>query len=291
MNNNWFCKRQLLLTTISALFVLTLVAFAPSPAAADTPAWLRSAAHETYPNAPPDTQAIVLIDEQETTVQSNGSVETTFRRAYLILRPSGKKFGIVTVPFDNETRITWVKAWCIPKDGKDYEVKEKDFLEVGATEEFYSDNRMKAVEIPAATPGNVVGYEYHQKSRPFILQDEWHLQFEVPVRRSRFTLSLPSGWDYTAHWMNYPEQKPISDSATLISWEIENIPGIKKERSMPNPRAVLARMGVTYHPPKDKGSALGPTNWNQIGVWYAQLSSGSIQPTQEIQQKVKETHG
>jgi hypothetical protein len=288
MNNNWYCKRLVPAIT-SGLLLIAAGLFCAQPAAAvDVPTWLRQAAKETLPSVTPETIAVILHDEVETTVQNNGEVETTYRRAYMILRPAGRDLGIFGVHFDNETKITWMKAWCIPKEGKEYEVKEKDAVESGLTESFYSDDRYKVMEIPAALPGNVIGYEYHQKQRPFFLQDEWRIQGNLPTRRSRFTLNLPSGWEHVAMWIHYPEQKPVVDTPTQVAWEVENIPAIKREPSMPDPRAVSGRMGVTFHPPSGTTSALGPTNWDQIGVWLSQLASGPLQPTAEIQLKVKE---
>jgi hypothetical protein len=287
MNNNWYYKR--LLPAATSLFLILVAGlFCARPAAADAPAWLRQAAKETLPTVTPETIAVILYDEKETTVQNNGEVEITYRRAYLILRPAGKDLGIFGVHFDNETKITWMKAWCIPKEGKEFEVKEKDAVETGLTDEFYSDDRYKVMQIPAALPGNVIGYEYHQKQRPFFLQDEWRIQETLPKRRTRFTLNLPSGWERISKWIHYPEQKPISDSQTQTTWEVENIPAIKREPLMPDSRAVSARMGVTFHPTSGTTAALGPTNWDQIGIWQAQLASGSLQSTPDIQQKVKE---
>ncbi len=288
MNNKLSCSLRLLPAAISASFFLLAGTFLASPAYADTPAWLRQAAQETMANVPADTNAIILFDEQETTVLPNGDIETIYRRAYRILRPDGKKYGLLGVHFDNQTRISWLKAWCIPKDGKDYEVKEKDALETGLGDEFYSDSKTKVLEIPAATPGNVIGYEYRQKQRPFVLQDEWWIQTRLPVRRSRFTLNLPPAWEYSTRWIQFPEQKPTNISSTQTVWEVENIPPIKEEPLMPPFRAVVARMGITYHPTSGGTSALGPTNWDQIGVWYANLTASSRQSTPEIQQKVKE---
>jgi hypothetical protein len=288
MNNNWFCKRQPLPITISAFLLSIIGLLAPVPASAETPAWLRSAARETYPNVPPETEAVILYDEQEITVQSNGEVDTIYRRAYLILRPGGKGYGQLVIPFNSEQKLVWVKAWCIPKDGKDYEVKEKDAIERSFGEEFYSDVHYKILEIPAATPGNVVGYEYRQKGHPFILQSEWWMQNPIPTRHSRFTLNLPASWEHSEHWMHYAVQKPTSESSTQVIWDVENIPAIKVEPDMPPWRAIVARMGVTFHPPSSNGSALGPSNWAQIGIWSANLAAGSLRATPEIQQKVKD---
>jgi hypothetical protein len=274
--------------TSAALFLILVALLAPSPAHADAPAWLTAVAHNTYPGVPADTNAVVLYDEQETTVQPNGDIETMYRRAYLILRPDGKQYGFVAVPFDNETKITWMKAWCIPKEGKNYELKEKDAVEVGDLDSFYSDNRSKVLEIPAATPGNVVGYEYRQKARPFFLQHQWWIQSTIPVLRTRFSLNLPPGWEFSVRWIHYPEQKPTSQTATQIVWDADHIPAIKHEPSMPDFRSVAARMGVTYFPTGGSTKAFGPTSWEQIGTWYNSLYMGSVQPTPEIQQKVKD---
>jgi len=288
MRNNLEFKQLLPRAFGATLFLILSALLTTTPARADAPSWLTAVAHDTYPGVPAETNAVILYNEQETTVQPNGDIETMYRRAYLILRPNGKQYGLVAVPFDNETKITWMKAWCIPKEGKNYELKEKDAVEVGDFESFYSDDRRKVLNIPAAIPGNVIGYEFRQKRRPFFLQDEWRIQDEAPVRRSRFTLNLPAGWEFSSKWIHYPEQKPTSQTATQIVWDVDHIAAIKDEPSMPNWRALIARMGVTYFPTGGSTKALGPTTWEQIGVWYNNLYAGRIQSTPEIQQKVKE---
>jgi transglutaminase-like putative cysteine protease len=269
------------------LLVLCLLA-GRTAAADDVPGWLRDAARDASTNAEQDAEAVILYDEQQTTVKDNGEVETLYRRAYLILRTAGHEYGKLFVPFDSQTRITSIKAWCLPKQGKEYSVKEKDAAEIGFSEEFYSDLHHKVLEIPAADPGNVVGYEYVQKSRPFILQDEWTFQGELPVRRARFTLNLPGTWEFSSYWMHYTEQKPQSTTPTQTVWEVTNVPPIKHEQDMPPVGSVEGRMGVTYHPPSGGSGALGPTNWQQIGTWYAGLAATALQPTPEIEQKVRE---
>jgi Domain of Unknown Function with PDB structure (DUF3857) len=167
MNNNLSCKQLLPRAISAARFLIFVALLASAPAHADAPAWLTAVAHDTYPGVPAETNAVILYDEQETTVQSNGDIETMYRRAYLILRPDGKQYGVVAVPFDNETKITWMKAWCIPKEGKNYELKEKDAVEVGDFESFYSDDRRKVLEIPAAFPAMLSATSIAKKSAPF----------------------------------------------------------------------------------------------------------------------------
>lgn len=192
-----------------ALLLLIAAVWSGSQALAAVPEWLRAAAQTSLPKYPEDTDAVLLWSEQITTVTDSGEVKTLYRRAYKILRPEGRDRGIVAAYFDNETYVSHLRAWSIPADGKDYEVKEKDAIETSAfTESLYGDTRHKVLKIPAADPGNVVGYEFEQKRRPTILQDEWQFQDDIPVRRARFELSLPPGWEYETFWLNYGKQKP-----------------------------------------------------------------------------------
>jgi len=146
--------------------LLALVLSGGLPATAGAPEWLRAAARTPVPSYPADVRAVVLLDEQITSVNDRGEIKTVYRRAYKILRPQGRGYGEVQVFFDNETKLTFLKAWCIPAQGDEYEVKEKDAVEVTPfTGVLYQDTRVKLLTIPAADPGNVVGYEFEQKRR------------------------------------------------------------------------------------------------------------------------------
>ena len=295
MTRKLFCTTHRL-ARIASLLILAAAAifffsYRPTRVAADTaPEWLHAAARETMPDAPKDAVAIVLLDERVTTVKDNGEIETLYRRAYKILRPEAhEKYGKLVVPFDKETRISSMKAWAIPADGKDYEVKQKDSAELGLYgDALYSDLRAKFLEIPAANPGNVIGYEYSQKERPFLFADEWSFQETIPVRRSRFTLQLPPGWEMTTQWDNYPEMKETSAGNNAYSWELENIPAIETEPEMPPWQAIAGRMGIKYFPRDPALRAKSSGSWNDLGLWYEGLTASSRTPTPEIRQKVTE---
>ena len=78
----------------SILLLLLLIGAAWAPrASAAVPDWLRQAAAETLPKYPDDTSAVVLLDEQVTTVNENGEITTLYRRAYRILRSEERRVG------------------------------------------------------------------------------------------------------------------------------------------------------------------------------------------------------
>jgi hypothetical protein len=290
MNKVSCCKRGTPAPPVSRFLLLTLLftAFATTAASAGAPEWLRAAARTSLPTYPAETEAVMLLDEQVTTVKDNGEITTLYRGAYKILRPQGEGYGTVVVFYDNETRLTFLKAWSIPASGAEYEVKEKDAVEVGVSAStLYSDNKRKVLKIPGSTVGSVVGYEYEQRDRPYVYQDRWWFQSSVPVKKARFVLRLPAGWEYETFWSNYAAKDPQGGNGQW-TWELEDLPAIEYEPSMPNWRAIAGRMAVNYFPPKPelKGRAL--SSWSDVGQWYGKLIADRRAITPEIKQKVTE---
>jgi hypothetical protein len=256
--------------------------------AADAPQWLHALVNAPLPPHDEKTNAILLYSEEILNVQSNGKIKTIERQAYKILRPEGRERGTIYESYDAETRITAMRGWCIPAQGKDYEVKDKDVLETAyavSNGELASDLRTKILTIPAAEPGNIIGYEIEHEDRPYILQDEWGFQEEDPVREARYTLQLPAGWEYKAAFLNYPEMQATSIGGNQWQWVVNNVEAIRPEHDMPPWRAVAGQMIVSFFPPGG-GQSKGFANWNDMGLWEAGLVRGRRESSPEVRQKV-----
>ena len=284
-------------TKISAGRVWTLVCclallfgwISRARAADKAPDWMHEAARQSLPTYPPETVAVVLLDESVTTVKDNGEIEILSRRAYKILRPEARdQYGDVVVHFGGDTKVAYLKAWAIPANGPELEVNEKEAIESGFSEELYSDLRRKILRMPAVQPGNIVGYEYVQRKRPYIFEDIWSIQDRVPVRRSRVTLNLPPGWEMATYWANYPETKPQVRGINQYLWEMENVPAIEHEEQMPAAEAVGGRMTLKYFPRDPSLRSKTSGSWRELGLWFVELTAKSRQVTPEIQKKVAE---
>jgi len=250
------------------------------------PDWFRAAAKETLPSYPSDTRAVVLLDEEVTTVQDNGDIKTNYRRVVKILTTEGRGFHTAKVHFDSQTKLTYFKAWSISSKGEEYEVKEKDAIEASPySGELYSDQKIKIIEIPASEPGSVVGFEYEQKRRPFLFDDGWGIQESVPVHRARYILILPPGWEYKNYWRNHEDVKP-QQNGNSFTWELVDVPGVKYERSMPPARAILARMYVKFIPSNPALKDKFISDWKEYGRWSWSLTDSQRIGTPEIKQRV-----
>jgi len=183
------------------------------------PQWMHALVSVPVPAHDEKTDAVKLYSEINVSVQSEDKIKRTVRVAYKILRPSGRQYGEVFVNFNSREKISNLRGWCIPAQGKDFEVKEKEGAEVSLPKiegsELVSDVKAKFITIPAADPGNIVGYEDEAEEHPLVLQDMWEFQGEVPSRESHYSLQLPAGWGHKSTWLNYPEVKPAESGSQL----------------------------------------------------------------------------
>jgi len=269
-------------------FAFCLFICVPRSSAGDAPQWMHALVSAPIPAHDEKTDAVVLYSEINVSVQSEDKIKKTVRTAYKILRPSGRGYGEIVVPFNSHEKISNFHGWCIPAQGKDYEVKDKDGMEVSLPKiegsELVSDVKAKLLKIPASDPGNIVGYEYEREIRPFVLQDFWSFQGEIPVRESHYSLQLPTGWAYRASWINHPEVKP-NEAGGQLQWAVSDQKEIRREEDMPPIDGVAGLMVVSFFP-QGGISTSGFTDWQQMGTWYRNLISGRMDASPEIKQKV-----
>src|SRR5271165_1140119 len=268
---------------------LCMFAIAPQAAAGgDAPQWMHTLVGATTPSYDEKTDAVLLYSEINVTVFSEDKVRTHVREAYKILRPEGRERGTVRVHFDPTRKIANLHGWCIPGQGKDYEVKDKDTFEVSANQgfELYSDEKFRVLQIPAPEPGNIVGYEYEVEERPFFLQDTWYFQQADPVRESRFSLQLPAGWAFKASWFAHADVKPNETNGNVLQWVVSDVSGMRPEPDMPPWQGLAGQMIVSYFPAGGASRKNEFVNWDGMAGWYRDLISGRMDASEPIKQQI-----
>ncbi len=172
------------------VWIVCAIARMPAAEAASAPDWVRAQVNATVPAHDDETDAVVMFSETQVTVLAPGKMKRLERRVYKILRANGEGYGVVSVDFSPQSRVTSLRGWSIPALGKDFETKERDIVETAITDvdggELISDVRRKVMRIPAAVPGNIIGYEFEQEMLPYEMTDEWGFQDTVPVREARY---------------------------------------------------------------------------------------------------------
>src|SRR5947208_1552715 len=242
---------------ISACAALaTLLTAAPATAFAKSdsvPDWVHAAASQTIPDYPPETNAVVLLDDTRYTVTPDGRAVEHRRRVVKILRPQGRDEGMVVVHFDTDSKILSMNVWSIGADGHEYAMKDKEFTDVGVGESYamFDDDRARIARAPAADPGAVIAYEYEQRIRPLLTEQTWWIQSDLPHLHESFTLELPPGFTYKATWAHHDTIQASDTEGHGWRWEAKAEPGIDLRRipMHPSPYSLAARMTVHYSGP------------------------------------------
>jgi len=294
MKNKSYCnparRRRAISRQLASLLLWVAILLCVPPAlAGDAPQWMHEQVNASLPNYDQKTDVVLLYSETTVSVLSADKIKTHVREAYKILRPDGRRYGTVYVDFNSHKKVTSLHGWCIPAQGKDFEVKDKDAAEVSLPNipgsELITDVKAKVLQIPAPEPGNIIGYEYEVEEQPFVLQYTWYLQETAPVRQSHYSVQLPAGWEYKASWLNHPEVKPVQATSNQWNWAVSDVEGVRREYDMPPMRGVAAQMVISFFPPG--GAAVNEfTTWQGMGTWYLNLTSGRRDASPEIKQQV-----
>lgn len=257
-------------------------------AGGNAPQWMHALVNAPIPAYDEKTDAVQLYSETDVTVISADKIRTQVREAYKILRPEGRARGVVAVYFNPQRKIKTLHGWCIPAQGKDYEVKDRDAIEASpevAGAELISDTKFKVLRIPAADPGNIVGYEYEVEEQPIFLQDIWYFQGKDPVREGRYSVHLPPGWEFKASWLNHAEVAPAAAGNNSWQWTVNDVKGIRTEPWMPPVRGVEGQMILSFFA-AGAPALSSNVDWNAMGRWYLNLVAQRTDASPEIKQQV-----
>ncbi len=247
---------------------------APAAWAGELPRWLVEAAAVADPVHSPETDAVVLLNEQTVKVNSDGTVVSTGRIAARILRQNGVvSVGRLLLQNTYNSRVRAMTGWNVLGGRETVVVTKKDAVETGlAPDTLYSDIGTLILVLPGAVPGSLVGFEWQTESQPLSLEDVFEFQMIVPVARARYALTVPSGWTVEPFWVNWPPQEgqPSGGRGTSRVWEIADVPAVEAEPLMPQARSMAGRLGVRFKPSGPDRRCL--TAWADIGAWYEALS-------------------
>ncbi len=282
------------------LFLAAVAQFAivsPVARADSAPDWLHAAAAEKIPDYPHPANrppiAVVLLDEQQIIVKGSGEIETRYREALRILRPEAiAEWSDISIPFDKETKVSYLHSWTITPEGRELATNDRDVAEGGYLYDImFTDERSKSLKFLEVRVGSVIGYEYVQQWRPYMFEDRWEFQRELPVHTSRLMLQVPAGWEYKAQWFNHTDVVPQVPAPNQFVWEVHDLAPVDDEPDMPPWTTVAGWMGLKFFPQNPALRSRSVGSWKDIGLWYSDLTKSSRAPSPQIQQEVTQLTG
>jgi hypothetical protein len=271
--------------------VLGLLLAAPALACAkdSVPQWVRDAAAEKLPAYPEETDAVKLLEETTLTVQAAGKAELHYRVVIKILRPQGRSYANLHTYFDKDSKLESFKIWSIGADGHEYQLRDDQMSNRGfGGGNLFFDEQERIGTAEAADVGAVVAMEYDRRDRPYMSEDLWLYQSELPVHRAIYTLELPASFEYRATWCHHSPIEAAALGTNQWRWSLTDVPAVDVRHVSlhPQPLSLYERMSVHYFGPGTATPFRG--DWASVGEWYAQLAQGRTAATPEIAAKARE---
>lgn len=276
--------RQLLLA-VWAIAGSTLAFGADPP-----PDWLKEVATRQVPEYESDVEAVVLFDEETVRVDGPGRVTVTRRGAIRVLQRGGDKQAAERVVYRSDgDRVRKLEGWILFPSGGNKALEKKDIVEGALSNgNFYDEARIQVLSAKGqADPGTVFGFESVLEQRRIFAQFVYSFQYDLPVLAARFNMDLPPGGSAQAVTLNAPPVEPLVQG-TRYTWELRNLPPIRREPASPSYFALAPRVAATYFPPPGTAAEMSFADWKAVGAWQDTLSSAPMQPDAAVTQKAQE---
>src|SRR5688572_10292497 len=152
------------------------------------PNWLRQAASVQTPTYEKDVPAVVLHDEQQVTLGSDGKLITVTNYAVKLLLREGKAFAVGRALYlVSSGNVREIEGWLIRPNGTTRNYDKKSVIDmISDPDDVYNEYRMKIIDASEeADTGHVFGYTVISEERPLFYHDTWAFQDRLPTLMSR----------------------------------------------------------------------------------------------------------
>jgi uncharacterized protein YxeA len=285
-------KKELQIRLMMLLLLLTFVVAVKAAPGDDSPVWLQQASAVKVPTYDKTVSAVVLYEDQTTTVDADGKSTKIYNFAVRVLQREGRDYAIGGVGYiPNVGKVKDFRGWLVSPSGETKRFGKDDILDAAADlNDVYDEFRVKTISATSnAEVGSIFAYSYTLEDRSVFTQDDNTFQNDIPVLTSRYTLVLPSGWRAEGLMFNHDNVEPRV-SGSSYSWELSNLPPIPDEPMSPHPKNLAAHLAVSYYPP-----TAGPTvqiktftNWGEVATWMSELEDPQVQVDDALARKTYE---
>lgn len=234
----------------------------------------------------PGVGAVCLLDEREANLEDLGGDDYGKREhvrfVVAILDPARAADWLDRTIYDSEYHKVLkieAKTWIAP--GKSVDVPKSRIFDVASFPDYvlYQDVRGKRFAFPAVAPRTVIELRYDVLARE-IYSVEHLFAHTIPTLESRLVLTVPRDWFLDGFNQIVRGQGVIAEpereildgpdgEIVRLTWQMQSLPAIPIETSMPPFEDVAPKLTIVPQPPKWENSSwktLGRRYWEQLFV-------------------------
>jgi hypothetical protein len=273
------------------LIYLGLFAAAASLQAADTaPDWVREIGGRSLPAYPAQVRSVTLLDEARASIDATGRTITQFREAVRVTKLEGRRDAMASIPYlKGNSKIRDFRAWLVEPNGfvKAYGKDNTVDAAMQASFELYDELRVRFIEARNPEVGSTFAWSAELEETSIVPQVNWSFQGRAPVLLSRYAVTLPSGWTAKGTMFNHAAIEPHVEGSTF-TWELRDLPLIKKEPDSPSLHSLAPHLGVIFTPPDGSPNARNLGTWRDVSAWMSTLTDPQAEANEPLTAKVKE---
>lgn len=233
----------------------------------------------TAPGYDKDVPAVVLHDEQQVSLSSDGKLVTTENYAIRLLSREGRRNAVARAFYlVSSGKIRDMQAWVIRPGGIAKEYDKKTVLDiVSDPDDVYNEGRIKVIDASDdVDTGYTFGYTFVSEESALFYQDSWAFQDRLPTLVSRYGLSLPSGWTASSITFNTDDVKPQVNGSNY-TWEMRNLAPIRYEPASPSPVNLSPRIVINYLPdPRSASVGKVFADWKDVSRWATAMHDPQV---------------
>ena len=233
--------------------------------------------------------AYSVVHENNTELVIEDASNALYRKrvAITILDEEHDRESVIAVPYDQLSKVNYMNARLINKRGEEvrrYSMKDaSDFSQFDGFS-FFSDNRLKVIEVNSNSYPYTIEYEYEKKLYGTLNLPSWApIGPDQSVILSSF-LILDNGTGVRTHPVNFDIEPSVVESSrgTVYNWTFRN--QLAKESE---PYSVIMEnipyMLVSPGQFQIEGSSGDASTWESFGKWYYDLGAN----TRELPKEAK----
>lgn len=215
--------------------------------------------------------AIVLFDEAVADHDDERKLITYRRIRIKILKEQGMEYANVQIPYyagNDFQSIDNIEAKAYNFDASGQQTVQEVERKAIFTQQRNAVWHYKKFTFPGVKPGSIVEYQYRSTEKNYFNLETWEFQQELPVVKSKFTLSIPPGYEF-AYMVFKSQQFPINikkQTEGTYLFGMDSIPGLREEPYMDARKDYLQRVNFQLSAYNNSGFGKQKymTSWDEV---------------------------
>jgi hypothetical protein len=216
----------------------------------------------------------------------------TVHQVFTVLDAEGEDALYFAESSDEFTKLEDAEIKVYDAQGKQvnkYKMREMKSQATG--EGLVVDAKVYYFRVAAPSYPITVQFDYEIKFKGTLNYPDYHIELpDQSVGHSSYTASIPADFDFKFKAKNISLNPSIDNAGRkkVYTWEVANLPAIKYESGAVSSESSYPEILITPVKFSMDGNEGNLATWKGLGIWYANLSKGSVNLSDQTKAMLKE---